>query len=115
MKKLVEETFYLTAKQAAQALPSAADQGTIEFKIGDSFVQQISLVSTPGNAGGLVHWFLCPGCRRRARKLYLPPGEPVFLCRECHNLAYRAQQSRIFKHSGNISTDSRSPINNEHA
>ncbi len=33
----------------------------------------------------------------RKRKLYLPSGEAVFLCRKCHNLAYRAQQLRAFK------------------
>jgi hypothetical protein len=97
MKRLVEETFSLTAKHAAKALPIAADQGTVEFKIADQYVQQIKLVTTPGNAGGLVYWFLCPGCERRKRKLYLPSGEVVFLCRKCHNLAYRAQQLRAFK------------------
>ncbi len=97
MKKLVEETFSLTAKHVAQALPIAMDQGTVEFKIGDRYVQQIQMVSTPGNTGGLVYWFLCPGCGRRKRKLYLPTGEAVFLCRKCHDLAYRAQQLRAYK------------------
>ncbi|GEM_PF-245082 len=35
---------------------------------------------------------LCPGfvCDGRAvRKLYAPPGEDCFLCRECHHLVYR--------------------------
>jgi len=97
MKRLVEETFRITAKQAAQALPIDVDQGTVEFKIADRYVQQISLVSTPGNAGGIVNWFLCPGCNRRMRKLYLPLDEAAFLCRKCHNLGYAAQQSRVFK------------------
>ncbi len=78
MKRLVEETFSLTAKHAAQALPIAASQGTVEFKIADRYAQQIKMVSIPGNAGGLVYWFLCPGCGRRKRKLYLPAGEVVF-------------------------------------
>jgi hypothetical protein len=97
MKRLVEETFSLTAKQAAHALPIAVDQGTVEFKIADRYVQQIRIVTTPGNAGGIVHWFLCPGCKHRARKLYLPLGEAAFLCRKCHNLGYGAQQSRVLR------------------
>lgn len=36
----------------------------------------------------------------RARKLYLPGGSRVFLCRLCHDLGYRSQQSRIFKDLG---------------
>ena len=100
MKRLVEETFSLTAKQVAQALPIAVDQGTVEFKIADRYKQQIRIVTTPGNAGGLVCWFLCPGCRHRVRKLYLPLDEAAFLCRKCHDLGYGAQQSRVFKHNG---------------
>ena len=91
MKRLVEETFSLTAKHAAKALPIAANQGTVEFTIADRYLQQVKMVSIPGNAGGLVYWFLCPGCGRRKRKLYLPLDEAAFLCRKCHNLAYRAQ------------------------
>ncbi len=71
--------------------------GTVEFKIAAQYAQQIKLVSIPGNAGGLVFWFLCPGCGRRKRKLYLLSSEAVFLCRKCHDLAYRAQQLRAFK------------------
>ncbi len=97
MKRLVEETFSITAKQAAQALPITVDQGIVEFKIADRYVQQISLVSTPGNAGGIVHWFLCPGWRHRVRKLYLPLDEAAFLCRKCHSLGYEAQQSRLLR------------------
>ena len=97
MKRLVEETFSLTAKQAAKALPAGANHGMVEVKITDLYVQQVSLVSTPGNAGGIIYWFMCPGCRHRVRKLYLPLGEAAFLCRKCHNLGYAAQQSRAFK------------------
>jgi len=97
MKRLVEETFSLTAKQAAQALPVSVNHGIVEVKIADLYVQKISLASTPGNAGGIIYWFLCPGCGRKARKLYLPLDEAAFLCRKCHNLGYAAQQSRVFK------------------
>lgn len=35
--------------------------------------------------GGRRAWWLCPGCGRRARKLY---GGRLFLCRTCHGLTY---------------------------
>jgi hypothetical protein len=44
-------------------------------------------------------WFLCPfrrsdgTCRRRIRKLYLPPGENFFGCRWCHDLTFRSCQT----------------------
>ena len=97
MKRLVEETFSITARQAANALPADVNHGMVEVVIAGGYLQQIRLLSTPGNAGGFVHWFLCPGCNHRARKLYLPLGEAAFLCRKCHNLGYAAQQSRAFK------------------
>jgi hypothetical protein len=69
MKRLVEDTFYITAREAARA----------------------------SNLDGFVRWFICPACQQRVGKLYLPAGEAVFLCRKCHDLAYRAQQLRAFK------------------
>jgi len=97
MKRLVEETFFITAKQAGKALPRTAAQGTIALEMAGRYSQQIMLVSTPGNAGGYVRWFLCPGCKKRVGKLWLPSGEAVFLCRKCHDLGYRAQQLRAFR------------------
>ena len=42
--------------------------------------------------GGERPWFRCPGCDRRVRALYLPPGHDHFRCRHCHRLAYGSQQ-----------------------
>lgn len=60
--------------------------------------EHIKLLSTPPNYGGL-RWFLsCPfttegeRCANRVGKLYLPPGERRFGCRECHDLTYRSSQ-----------------------
>ena len=40
-------------------------------------------------------WFQCPGCDRRVRKLFRPPGPNTeFKCRECHDLTYTSQQER---------------------
>jgi hypothetical protein len=56
----------------------------------------VGLVSTPCHFGGVRYWFICPGipgsgfCGKRVGKLYLPPGEVYFGCRDCYNLTYRS-------------------------
>jgi hypothetical protein len=35
--------------------------------------------------------FECPRCQRYARKLFLPLGKRLFLCRTCHGLRYISQ------------------------
>ncbi len=97
MKRFVEDTFYITAKKAAKALPKDAKTGKVSFEIAGSYIQEITVVSTASNLEGFVRWFVCPACQNRVGKLYLPTNEAVFLCRKCHNLAYRAQQLRAFK------------------
>ena len=97
MKKLVEDTYHITAKEAARALPKNAETGKVSLEIAGSYSQEIAVVSTASNLEGLVRWFVCPACQNRVGKLYLPFGEAVFLCRKCHCLAYRAQQLRAFK------------------
>ena len=100
MKKLVEDTFHITAKEAAKALPKDAGTGKVSFEIADRYVQDIAIVSTASNLEGLIRWFICPACQNRVGKLYLPTGEAVFLCRKCHDLGYRAQQLRAFRKPG---------------
>ncbi len=97
MKRLVEYTFYITAIEAARALPSYAETGRVSLEIAGKYVQIITIISTDSNLEGFVRWFVCPACQNRVGKLYLPIDEAVFLCRKCHNLAYRAQQLRAFK------------------
>ena len=100
MKKLVEDTFCITAKKAAQALPKNAETGKVEFEVAGNYIQEIDIVSTASNLEGLVRWFICPACQNRVGKLYLPSGNAVFLCRKCHDLGYRAQQLRAFRKQG---------------
>ncbi len=38
--------------------------------------------------GGGRFWLLCPGCERRAFKLYAPPPYTDVACRVCHDLTY---------------------------
>ena len=51
------------------------------------------LVTTRPNYGGRRWWFLCPLLRRRAAKLYLPPGAKLFGSREAHGLTYALCQA----------------------
>jgi hypothetical protein len=97
MKRLVEDTFYITAKEVAKALPKNTITGMILLEIANRYIQEITIVSTASNLEGFVKWFICPACQNRAGKLYLPSKKAVFLCRKCHDLAYRAQQLRAFK------------------
>jgi hypothetical protein len=53
--------------------------------------QVICLARTRSFEAGERRWLSCPGlanapCGRRAMKLYLPPGESVFACAECHGM-----------------------------
>ena len=105
MKQLVEDTYHITAKEAAQALPKDAETGTVSFEIAGQYIQEIAIVSTASNLEGLVRWFICPACQNRVGKLYLPSGEVVFLCRKCHDLAYQAQQLRAFRKPDSDSLD----------
>ena len=45
-------------------------------------------MTTRPNYGGRRWWFLCPLVRRRAAKLYLPPGGRLFGSREAYGLTY---------------------------
>jgi hypothetical protein len=42
--------------------------------------------------GGVRWWFVCPSCKRRAAKLYIPMRHDSFLCRRCHGLTYQTSQ-----------------------
>ncbi len=63
------------------------------------FIERVRLLTTKPHFGGARSWFACPfsskdgePCGRRVGKLYLPPGELRFGCRECHSLTYRSTQ-----------------------
>ena len=51
--------------------------------------ESISLVYTACHFGGQRVWFSCPGCDRRAAKLY--HQDSSFCCRKCCNLPYACQ------------------------
>ena len=94
MRRLVEESDIILARDVGKALPGKVPEGIVDIQINGVGLQQISLTSTLGRYGGYLRWFTCPGCQKRVGKLYLPPGEQIFLCRLCHRLGYRAQLIR---------------------
>jgi hypothetical protein len=97
MRNLIETADSISAKIVAKVLAADRDVGVVELEIEGAGTQQVEMVSTPGNFGGRLRWFVCPGCGRRAGKLYLPKGETIFLCRLCHRLEYRQQALREFR------------------
>jgi hypothetical protein len=61
--------------------------------------ERVPLLATKPHFGGVRWWFACPfssksrkPCGRRVGKLYLPPGELRFGCRQCHALTYKSSQ-----------------------
>jgi hypothetical protein len=52
----------------------------------------IPVEKKPCNFGGFYHFFRCPKCDKRMRKLYCIDGQ--YQCRKCGNLAYYSQRLR---------------------
>ncbi len=57
----------------------------------DQACQEIGLFAALTRLDVVFWGFECPGCRRYARKLFLPKGRREFRCRRCHRLRYRSQ------------------------
>ena len=71
----------------------------LDFRLTLLDAQTIPVTTVRPHLGGKRYWFLC-GCGRRAARLYLPPGQRVFRCRDCYNLTYRSAQThdqRVYK------------------
>jgi hypothetical protein len=97
MRQLIELTDSINSKDIAKILPGHAETGRALLEIAGIGSQEISLISTRSNLQGFIKWAICPACKRRVRKLYLPLGADIFLCRRCYNLGYRAQYSREYR------------------
>jgi len=52
----------------------------------------VELDKTLPHFGGVRYWFICPSCKRRVAKLYVPFRHDRFLCRRCHDLTYQSSQ-----------------------
>ncbi len=68
---------------------------TITDRQGNStpYENEVSLITTPCNLGGVRYWFGCPHCWGRVAVLYLAPGDVYFRCRHCHNLSYHSRNN----------------------
>ena len=97
MKKLVEDLLYIDIKDIKELLAKSEGKHKIELTISNKYTQEVDITSTIGNFGGFVYWFICPGCKRRVKKVYLFQDENIFICRHCHHLAYRTQNLRDFR------------------
>lgn len=71
---------------------------TYRWRATDDVRLPVRLQPTPTQFGGRRWWFTCPllagerACKRRVGKLYLPPGQKFFGCRQCHDLTYQSCQ-----------------------
>ena len=80
---------YITDEPFAILMYSVTDR---EGKKTD-YKDEVSLVTTPCNFGGVRYWFGCPSCGRRVGVLYLAPGDVYFRCRHCNNLSYHSRNN----------------------
>jgi hypothetical protein len=70
---------------------SEAWEGKIRVQRGQPITQEVRLIAGLTRLD-VVYWgFECSRCRRYARKIFLPLGRYLFLCRTCHGLRYISQ------------------------
>lgn len=85
---------WTTGEKSSISLQAFAGALRLDFRVrsgGEEWrnvVQTVEIVRTACNYGGTRPWFRCPRCGRSVAVLF---GAALFLCRKCHNLAYRSQ------------------------
>ena len=97
MKKLVKDLPCIDIKDIKELLTESREKYRVELTISNKYTQEVDITSTIGNFGGFVYWFICPGCKKRVKKVYLFQNENIFICRHCNHLAYRTQNLRDFR------------------
>src|SRR5882762_5622782 len=82
----------ITTKQGSIKFERERDVLILTYTIAPKRSIQLGLrVShTRPRFGGQRPWLHCPECDRRCGKLYLAPGQELFLCRECAHLTYQS-------------------------
>jgi hypothetical protein len=96
MRSLVEELPSIDIKDMASILEGNQEAYRVEFLISNKYTQSIDITTTRGSFGGLVYWFICPGCKERVKKLCLYQSK-IFLCRNCQDLTYKTQAIREYR------------------
>jgi hypothetical protein len=62
----------------------------------DTKLNNIKLTYTKSNLKkGFIFWFKCNRCDRRVKHLYMPENSEELLCRNCHRLAYKKQNTKM--------------------
>jgi hypothetical protein len=60
----------------------------------------MGLEATETPIGGFRHWFRCPRCRARRKRLYIVPFVSLVACRVCFGLVHRSTQLNRRPHMG---------------
>src|SRR5262249_4767321 len=85
----VEECRVLNASQLPKMLDQIQPDLSQNPYIAIEGVQVEATITKP-HFGGVRYWFVCPKCRRRVRRLYLPEPDKL-ACRTCLRLVYEWQ------------------------
>lgn len=73
------------------------DQEALRVEITSaSGIIRVKIVTTSPNYGGVRYWFVCPSCKRRCGRLYVPQSGPLG-CRKCLALDYEWQYRKDWR------------------
>lgn len=71
---------------------SLEDRRAAWMRLGPDLAQEIPIVTTACQFGGLRWWWWCHQLGGRVAKLHRPPGETMFAARQFYGLTYRSQR-----------------------
>jgi len=96
---MVEDCAVVTATETFGRLAQADVAGAevdpwAQYGVGGVGGVRVRYVPVPCPLGGGRFLFVCPGCGRRAFKLYAPPPFDVYACRTCQDLTYESRRRR---------------------
>ena len=65
--------------------------------------QEINLITTGCNYGGIRYWFVCPKCYKRVGGVYMTNRDFDFMCRRCNKLTYHSRNRCVMAALGHTS------------
>lgn len=83
-----------------EQLRRGSTDAPVRLHLGQGRDAGVEVTTSPGGACPKHAWFVCPGCGRRAAKLYLRAED--FRCRRCHGLVYRSQRAGLFARASSL-------------